>query len=44
LNALALFGARLLLIPLLAVKLAAAAMPISNWQTSRPPGLHHRDG
>jgi hypothetical protein len=26
------------------VKLAAAAMPISNWQTSRPPGLHHRDG
>ena len=26
------------------ITLAGAAMPISNWQTSRPPGLHHRDG
>jgi hypothetical protein len=26
------------------IAVATAAMPVSNWQTSRPPGLHHRDG
>jgi hypothetical protein len=26
------------------VTLATAAMPISQWQGSRPPGAHHRDG
>ncbi len=26
------------------ITLATAAMPVSQWQQSRPPGLHHRDG
>ena len=26
------------------ITLATAAMPVSQWQGSRPPGLHHRDG
>jgi hypothetical protein len=26
------------------ITLATAAMPVSQWQNSRPPGLHHRDG